>query len=47
MALYERSLALQEAHSTNQAGRIQPEQADWDCLGYGNNAIYEVEVHVR
>ena len=28
------------------AGRTQPERAEWNRLGYGNNAIQEVSVEV-
>jgi DMSO/TMAO reductase YedYZ molybdopterin-dependent catalytic subunit len=30
------------ARATDMAGRSQPEQAEWNRLGYGNNAIEEV-----
>jgi DMSO/TMAO reductase YedYZ molybdopterin-dependent catalytic subunit len=35
------------ARATDLAGRTQPEQSEWNRLGYGNNAIEEVSVHVR
>jgi DMSO/TMAO reductase YedYZ molybdopterin-dependent catalytic subunit len=35
------------ARATDLAERTQPEQARWNRLGYGNNAIQEVSVHVR
>jgi DMSO/TMAO reductase YedYZ molybdopterin-dependent catalytic subunit len=33
------------ARATDLAGRTQPERAEWNVLGYGNNAIHEVPVH--
>ncbi len=35
------------ARATDLAARTQPERAEWNRLGYGNNAIQEVPVHVR
>ncbi len=35
------------ARATDLAGRTQPEDPEWNRLGYGNNAIQEVAVHVR
>jgi len=35
------------ARATDLAGRTQPEMAEWNRLGYGNNAIQQVEVRVR
>ena len=34
------------ARATDLAGRTQPERAEWNRLGYGNNAIQEVSVRV-
>ena len=34
------------ARATDVAGRTQPEEARWNRLGYGNNAIQEVSVHI-
>lgn len=34
------------ARATDLAGRVQPERAEWNRLGYGNNAIHEVAVDV-
>jgi len=34
------------ARATDLAGRTQPEQAEWNRLGYGNNAIEEVPIRV-
>jgi len=35
------------ARATDAAGRVQPELADWNRLGYGNNAIQEVAFRLR
>jgi len=35
------------ARATDLAGRSQPEGPEWNRLGYGNNAIQGVAVHVR
>jgi DMSO/TMAO reductase YedYZ molybdopterin-dependent catalytic subunit len=35
------------ARATDLAGRTQPEIAEWNQLGYGNNAIQQVEVRIR
>jgi DMSO/TMAO reductase YedYZ molybdopterin-dependent catalytic subunit len=34
------------ARATDLADRTQPEQAEWNRLGYGNNAIHEVPVRI-
>jgi len=34
------------ARATDMAGRTQPEQPEWNRLGYGNNSIEEVSVHL-
>jgi DMSO/TMAO reductase YedYZ molybdopterin-dependent catalytic subunit len=34
------------ARATDLAGRIQPERAEWNRLGYGNNAIQDVPIRV-
>jgi molybdenum-dependent oxidoreductase-like protein len=34
------------ARATDLAGRTQPERAEWNRLGYGNNAIHEVLVRI-
>jgi DMSO/TMAO reductase YedYZ molybdopterin-dependent catalytic subunit len=34
------------ARATDRAGRRQPERAEWNRLGYGNNAIQEIRVRV-
>jgi DMSO/TMAO reductase YedYZ molybdopterin-dependent catalytic subunit len=35
------------ARATDLAGRTQPEQQEWNRLGYGNNAVRAVSVEVR
>src|SRR5439155_18317197 len=40
------SVALR-ARATDLAGRVQPEQQEWNRLGYGNNAVRAVAVTVR
>lgn len=35
------------SRATDGAGRTQPEQAEWNRLGYGNNAIQEVSIRAR
>jgi hypothetical protein len=34
------------ARATDLAGRTQPERAEWNRLGYGNNAIQDVPIRV-
>ncbi|HEV7320467.1 MAG TPA: sulfite oxidase [Ensifer sp.] len=34
------------ARATDMAGRTQPERAEWNRLGYGNNSIHSVLAHV-
>jgi DMSO/TMAO reductase YedYZ molybdopterin-dependent catalytic subunit len=34
------------ARATDLAGRTQPERAEWNRLGYGNNAIQQVPIRV-
>jgi hypothetical protein len=34
------------ARATDLAGRTQPERAEWNRFGYGNNAIQEVPIRV-
>ena len=34
------------ARATDTAGRTQPDQAEWNRLGYGNNSVHVVESHV-
>jgi len=38
--------ALLRARATDKAGRVQPEHAEWNRLGYGNNSIQEVAIRV-
>jgi DMSO/TMAO reductase YedYZ molybdopterin-dependent catalytic subunit len=35
------------ARATDEAGHIQPERAEWNRLGYGNNSIQRVPIRVR
>ena len=35
------------ARATDLAGRTQPDSPEWNRLGYGNNVVQEVQVHVR
>jgi len=35
------------ARATDLAGRTQPDSPEWNRLGYGNNAVQELLVHVR
>jgi DMSO/TMAO reductase YedYZ molybdopterin-dependent catalytic subunit len=34
------------ARATDTAGRAQPDEAEWNRLGYGNNSVHVVEAHV-
>jgi DMSO/TMAO reductase YedYZ molybdopterin-dependent catalytic subunit len=34
------------ARATDLAGRTQPDHAEWNRLGYGNNSVHVVEAHV-
>lgn len=34
------------ARATDLAGRTQPERAEWNRLGYGNNAIQQIDVRI-
>ena len=38
--------ATVRARATDLAGRIQPERAEWNRLGYGNNAIQQVPIRI-
>ena len=38
--------ALLRARAMDCAGRVQPEHAEWNRLGYGNNSIHEVAIRV-
>jgi DMSO/TMAO reductase YedYZ molybdopterin-dependent catalytic subunit len=42
----DRGAARLRARATDLAGRTQPEHAEWNRLGYGNNAIHEVPVRI-
>ena len=35
------------ARATDEAGRTQPEQPEWNRLGYGNNAVQEVSIRAK
>ena len=35
------------ARATDLAGRTQPDRAEWNRLGYGNNAVQQVPVRAR
>ena len=37
---------LLKARATDLAGRAQPEHAEWNQLGYGNNSIHSVPVRI-
>jgi DMSO/TMAO reductase YedYZ molybdopterin-dependent catalytic subunit len=39
-------LAALRARATDLAGRTQPEHAEWNRLGYGNNAIHQVSIRI-
>jgi len=38
--------AMLRARATDCAGRVQPEHAEWNRLGYGNNSIQEVAISI-
>jgi DMSO/TMAO reductase YedYZ molybdopterin-dependent catalytic subunit/rhodanese-related sulfurtransferase/glyoxylase-like metal-dependent hydrolase (beta-lactamase superfamily II) len=42
-----RGMRLIRARAIDLAGRVQPEQAEWNRLGYGGNAIQEVAITVE
>ena len=42
----EPGVANLRVRATDLAGRIQPERAEWNHLGYGNNAIHEVPIRI-
>jgi DMSO/TMAO reductase YedYZ molybdopterin-dependent catalytic subunit len=39
--------ATLRARATDAAGNVQPDHAPWNRLGYGNNSIQAVVVHIR
>jgi DMSO/TMAO reductase YedYZ molybdopterin-dependent catalytic subunit len=43
----ERGTTTVRARATDLAGRKQPNEQQWNRLGYGNNLVHEVPVHVR
>jgi DMSO/TMAO reductase YedYZ molybdopterin-dependent catalytic subunit len=42
----EPGIVILRARATDLAGRTQPERAEWNRLGYGNNAIHQLPVRV-
>jgi DMSO/TMAO reductase YedYZ molybdopterin-dependent catalytic subunit len=42
-----RGTSAVRARATDQAGRVQPEQPEWNRLGYGANAIHTINIHVE
>src|SRR6516225_2147212 len=38
--------AMLRARATDCAGRVQPDHAQWNRLGYGNNSIQEIAIRV-
>lgn len=42
-----RGTATIRARATDQAGHAQPDKPNWNHLGYGNNAIQQVVVHIK
>jgi DMSO/TMAO reductase YedYZ molybdopterin-dependent catalytic subunit len=45
--LVEQGVTRIRARATDLAGRAQPEQPEWNRLGYGSNAIQTIAVHVH
>jgi DMSO/TMAO reductase YedYZ molybdopterin-dependent catalytic subunit len=45
--LEQRGSTMISARATDMAGRTQPDVAEWNRLGYGNNAIQTICVNVR
>jgi DMSO/TMAO reductase YedYZ molybdopterin-dependent catalytic subunit len=43
---HESGVVTLRARATDFAGRTQPERAEWNRLGYGNNAIHEMPVRI-
>jgi DMSO/TMAO reductase YedYZ molybdopterin-dependent catalytic subunit len=39
--------ATVRARATDLAGRTQPDQPEWNRLGYGNNAVQDISFHVK
>ena len=42
----EPGVATLRVRATDLAGRTQPERAEWNRLGYGNNTIHEVPIRI-
>lgn len=40
-------LVTLRARATDRAGRTQPEQAEWNRLGYGNNSVQQVAITIE
>jgi hypothetical protein len=38
--------AMLRARAMDRAGRVQPDHAEWNQFGYGNNSIQEVAISV-
>jgi DMSO/TMAO reductase YedYZ molybdopterin-dependent catalytic subunit len=47
LGLHDAGDVVLRSRATDRAGRTQPVVAEWNRLGYGNNAIYAVPVRVR
>jgi DMSO/TMAO reductase YedYZ molybdopterin-dependent catalytic subunit len=41
-----RKVVTVRARATDFAGRTQPDRAEWNRLGYGNNSIQQISIHV-
>jgi DMSO/TMAO reductase YedYZ molybdopterin-dependent catalytic subunit len=46
ISVLEPGMLTVQARATDLAGRTQPERAEWNRLGYGNNAIHQVDVRI-
>jgi DMSO/TMAO reductase YedYZ molybdopterin-dependent catalytic subunit len=44
--VHEPGVVTLSARATDLAGRSQPEHAEWNRLGYGNNAIHQVAIRI-
>lgn len=44
--VHEPGVVTLRARATDLAGRTQPDRAEWNRLGYGNNAIHRVAVRI-
>ncbi|HEY0518770.1 MAG TPA: hypothetical protein VGC84_04690, partial [Ilumatobacteraceae bacterium] len=43
----QRGTVVLRSRATDLAGRVQPEDPEWNRLGYGGNAMHRVPLHVR